>query len=319
MTRSATLSMLATAGLLAACGSAETPTRGAPERIAATERPAGTIVFVTDANRLNAIDVASGRRVTRRMRSLPACGSEVFVTGGRIVFSGVVKGLTTVFSVPLSLDRRPTPLGTTHAFVPSATEGRVWLAGTDCDRPALIGVREVAVDGRVTFESDRRVSGSWVAGAVPDGLVIQRGRALLLWDPGTGRTGGRLGLDVVFQAHGNLLSGCADASDCREVAVVDTRTGRTVVARPSGRYELDWAARFSPDGSRLATPVRDERRWSVALIDARTGTYTIIPGSRTGEYPELGWARSSGWLFIRGVDDAKWRHRAALAATSTWR
>lgn len=27
----------------------------------------------------------------------------------------------------------------------------------------------------------------------------------------------------------------------------------------------------------------------------------------------------TGWLFIRGVDDAKWRERAALAATSIWR
>lgn len=28
---------------------------------------------------------------------------------------------------------------------------------------------------------------------------------------------------------------------------------------------------------------------------------------------------TSGWLFIRGVDDVKWRARAALAATSIWR
>jgi hypothetical protein len=28
---------------------------------------------------------------------------------------------------------------------------------------------------------------------------------------------------------------------------------------------------------------------------------------------------TSGWLFIRGVDDVKWRERAALAATSIWR
>jgi hypothetical protein len=28
---------------------------------------------------------------------------------------------------------------------------------------------------------------------------------------------------------------------------------------------------------------------------------------------------TSGWLFIRGVDDVKWRERAALAATSMWR
>jgi hypothetical protein len=28
---------------------------------------------------------------------------------------------------------------------------------------------------------------------------------------------------------------------------------------------------------------------------------------------------TTGWLFIRGVDDARWRARAALAATSIWR
>jgi hypothetical protein len=28
---------------------------------------------------------------------------------------------------------------------------------------------------------------------------------------------------------------------------------------------------------------------------------------------------TSGWLFIRGVEDVKWRERAALAATSIWR
>jgi hypothetical protein len=28
---------------------------------------------------------------------------------------------------------------------------------------------------------------------------------------------------------------------------------------------------------------------------------------------------TSGWLFIRGVDDVQWRERAALAATSIWR
>lgn len=28
---------------------------------------------------------------------------------------------------------------------------------------------------------------------------------------------------------------------------------------------------------------------------------------------------TTGWLFIRGVDDAKWRERAALATTSIWR
>ena len=33
----------------------------------------------------------------------------------------------------------------------------------------------------------------------------------------------------------------------------------------------------------------------------------------------VGVIATSGWLFIRGVDDVKWRERAALAATSIWR
>ena len=33
----------------------------------------------------------------------------------------------------------------------------------------------------------------------------------------------------------------------------------------------------------------------------------------------VGVIATSGWLFIRGVDDVQWRERAALAATSMWR
>src|SRR3712207_6166 len=33
----------------------------------------------------------------------------------------------------------------------------------------------------------------------------------------------------------------------------------------------------------------------------------------------VGLILTTGWLLIRGVDDAKWRQRAALAATSIWR
>ena len=33
----------------------------------------------------------------------------------------------------------------------------------------------------------------------------------------------------------------------------------------------------------------------------------------------VGVIATAGWLFIRGVDDVKWRERAALAATSIWR
>ena len=145
--------------------------------------------MLSDSNRLT---MATRHRATRRVRLLPACSGELFVTGGHIVFSAVVKGVTTVFSIPLSLDRRPVRLGAAHVFVPAPADGRVWLAGTDCERSEMVGVREVSVGGQVLFESDRRVPGHWVSAAVPDGLVVAGERELFVWDPRAGRTGSPL-------------------------------------------------------------------------------------------------------------------------------
>ncbi len=179
------------------------------------ETPAGTLVSIVRSNRLTAIDAASGRRTVRRVKAVAGCGPELFQTAGHIVFAGLIDTRTVVFSVPLSLDRPPRRLGSAHAFVPSATEGRVWLAGVDCSRKRMVGVREVTVDGDPTLTSGRRVPGSWVPGAVKSGLVVQRGRALYIWDPRAEGTGRGLRLDAVTATQGNLLVGCAAESYCR--------------------------------------------------------------------------------------------------------
>jgi len=202
--------------------------------------------------------------------------------------------VTTAYAVPLSLDRRPTRLGAAHMYVPSATDGRVWLAGTDCDRVRMVGVREVTVGGEVTFESDRRVPGSYVLGAVPDGLLVHRRRSVLVWDPATRRSR-PVGLEWAFGVEGSVLAGCAAGSECDDLTLVDTASGRTVPV-PG---DLDMGGVVSPDRTLLAAPARAARRWRVALVDAVLGTHRIIRGSWTGRaYPELAWSRS-GWLFIR--------------------
>jgi hypothetical protein len=263
------------------------------------ERPAGTLVSVASSNRLTAIDAASGRRTVRRVKAVAGCGPELFQTGGHIVFAGVIDTRTVVFSVPLSLDRPPRRLGSAHAFVPSATDGRVWLAGVDCSRKRMVGVREVTVDGEPTLASGRRVPGSWILGAVKDGLVVQRGQALYIWDPRAEGTGRRLALEAVTATQGNLLVGCAAGSSCRELAILDRNSAMEI--RPQhDRHRLESDAAISPDGSLVAVPARANRRWSVALVDTRDGTTSIVPGSDTGDsYPELSWAASTGWLFFR--------------------
>ena len=284
---------------LPACGG-DPPPAAAPKSHV-SERPAGTLVYVSGSNRLTAIDVATGRRRVRKMPSVAQCGAQLHATGGHVVFAGMSKGRTTVFSAPIALDGPPVRLGAAHAFVPSATQGRVWLAGLDCDRPRMVGVREVTVDGREIAASRRRVPGTWLAAAVPGGLVIQRERALMVWDPSTGRTVRRLTLAAVVATRGDLMIGCTASSRCRDLAFVNAATSRTVVARPGRRRRLDLSPALSPDGRLLATPTLRNRRWSVALVNTRTGATTILPGSRTGRaYPQLSWAASSGWLFIRG-------------------
>jgi hypothetical protein len=266
---------------------------------AAADTPAGTLVSIVRSNRLTAIDAASGRRTVRRVRAVASCGTELFQTGGHIIVAGVIESRTVVFSVPLSLDRPPRRLGSAHAFAPSATEGRVWLAGVDCSRKRMVGVREVTVDGEPTLASDRRVPGLWVPGAVKDGLVVQRGRALYIWDPRAAGTGRRLDLDAVIAAHGNLLVGCAVGSNCRELAILDQDSATEIRPRLEG-HRLHSDAAISPDGSLVAVPARANRRWSVALVNIRDGTTSIVPGSDTGDsYPELSWAASTGWLFFR--------------------
>ena len=260
--------------------------------------PAGTLVFTAGSNRLTAIDVASGRRTVMKVPSAAACGPQMHVTGGHVIFAAIEEDRTVVYSAPVALDAPPRRLGAAHAFVPSATEGRIWLAGVSCTRNAMVGVREVTVDGRVTQESRRAVPPSWLAAAAPGGLVLERSRELAVWDPGTGRSGRPLALQAVAAAGGSLLAGCLAGPSCSGLSVVDTAGGRRVDAQPPRGHDLELDARFSPDGALLAAPASAGRRWSVALVDTRTGRTSLVRGTRSRQYPMLSWAASSGWLFV---------------------
>jgi hypothetical protein len=199
----------------------------------------------------------------------------------------------------VELDREPRRLGSAHAFVPSAVDGRVWLAGTRCTTKTMVGVREVTVDGRVTARSSRRVRG-WLAGAVEGGLVLLRSGSVFSWDPATGRRGRDLGVTWLSGTHGNRVAGCTLGTRCRGVSVVDAATGRARSIRIEAPWKLGGTAHFSPDGSLVATPVTTRRRSAVAVAGVDDGRLSLVPGSDgRGGYPEAAWSRSSGWLFFR--------------------
>src|SRR5262245_23986170 len=88
--------------------------------LVAAPQPAEPVAFVSGANTLNVVDVASGERITREMSSLAACGPELVVGSGRVVFAGMTRRGTTVYSLPLSLEGPPRRLGKAHAYVQSS-------------------------------------------------------------------------------------------------------------------------------------------------------------------------------------------------------
>jgi hypothetical protein len=256
------------------------------------------VLYVTDGNRLTSVDVASGR-TTRRRVDVASCGPSVYVTGGHVVFAEIRKGRTIVYSLPVELDRAPRRLGSAHAFVPSAVDGRIWLAGTDCSRRRMVGVKEMTVEGKVTASSRRRVPG-WLVGAVDDGLVLQRRRSVFAWDPASGRKVPQPKMNAVSGMQGNRLAGCTPGTRCSGLSIVDAATGDSVAVRLEPPYRLGGMAHFSPDASLLATPVVAKRRWAIAIGHAADGRLSIVPGSESGKwYPDVAWSRSSGWLFFR--------------------
>lgn len=280
---------------------------GADQR-AVTEPTGERIVYVSGSNRLNAVNVASGRRVTRTIASVPACGPELIVDAGRVVFAGITRKRTTVLSLPLSLTGPPKRLGKAHMFVPSGTPGRVWLAGVDCDVRRLIGARELTVRGRTTAASPRRLPRGWLAGAVSSGLLVQRGRRPRLWSPESGRLGPRLPLDGVHDTHRDRAVGFALGSRARRLAVVNAGSGTLRTVLPPRGYTFWDAAELSPDGSLVGASVTRRGRvgWALALARASGGRAWLVPGSRTTgrTAPVASWSAASGRLLFRVPDGA---------------
>ena len=240
MPRIAIVSLLV-AALLSGCGGAEPPGRrprgaGGHQRVRLRLRPA-------DRERRRERPPA-----TRRIRSVPACGAELFVSGGRTCSPAITKGLTAVFSVPLSLDRAPTRLGSAHMFVASAADGRVWRAGSGCDRRRVVQRSAMRASAR---RRDLRQRGDRVLGAA----------AVVLLDRVLG--------EHAHLGHGRIAGGAADPEQlhpqrargaaarrpvARAAAIVG---GRRRAARPRGRRR---AARRAQGARPPAAPARRRPR-----------------------------------------------------------
>jgi hypothetical protein len=206
-------------------------------------------------------------------------------------------------------------------FIPSSEEDRVWVGVLDPESPETVrplgAVREVSVDGEVTFADTRPPGGRWPIAAVEEGLVFEMGReheALEVWDPRSGDIIRRLPGAFPLSWQGHLLVWC-DA-ECDEVHITDFSTGADrIIQLPLGILSAEGAA-LSPDGTLLAliglTDHRSDRAdRQLVLVDVATGEAEPVEGTSVRPYYNfVDWSASGDSVFITG--GARFEHRQII-------
>lgn len=262
---------------------------------------------------LTIIDLDAG---TARILALPelALGDSQFRivrSGRKLVFRGSTSQSTgsdvAAFALDLDLEEPPQNIGESWYLVPSATEGRIWLAILDPESPgserALEGVREVTVEGEVTVPDIPLPVGRWstLVGAAQEALVFQGDEGLEVWDPFKRNVVMRLPGSFLADAHGSVIAWC-DVG-CKEFNITDVTTSESLVVPPGEGFsfiETNYGA-FSPDGSLLAVPVVTDAtgRTQLALVDVDQGTASVIKGSELDSaYGSITWSSSGNWIFF---------------------
>ena len=249
------------------------------------------------AEPLALVDLPAGR--PRIVRGIATRGGDppmrVLRTGGRLVYHGAAG----VRAIDLALKEPPERLGATGYFIPSATDGRVWLMFLDKHERDLARVAEVTVDGRVTTRGGKPpCRGVSVLRATAEALLCQDDASRqLAFDPETGRVLRRLPGPFPLDTHGSRVAWCAER--CPELHLTDVAGGSDTEVEPGPgfRFEETYEGAFSPDGSLLAAPVRTCGGRRVALVDVDAGTARVIAGPRLAGYRNLAWSSSGRRLY----------------------
>jgi hypothetical protein len=180
------------------------------------------------------------------------------------------------------------------------------------------GLREVTVDGRVTFRTHRHVPAWNVQGSVDQGLLLERNNRLLVWDPRTGKVVRRAPGVFVVGTHGSLVASCG-SGECRlGLQITDLRSGRRRVVRSPRAVTLEPYGAFSPSGEHVAVAARSGRRRVVVVIDVAAGQAKVVPGSAAHRYyASLTWSPSGEWLLWNAGRGRAMAYRPGAAAAMT--
>jgi hypothetical protein len=234
------------------------------------------------------------------------------VTGGRLVYYGI-NGTT--FSIDTDLRGPPIRLGPSLTFVPSATDGRVWLVGpirASSDPDRYLPIKEVTVDGKVVV-TGRATNPPCVGGisaAVRSAVLCPAPPDMIAVDARTGRRIGRAPGSTPLATGGDLVASCTNP--CPKLVVSDPVAGKTVRIdpRPGFEWHTGYEGAFSPDGRLVAVPIKPaestrgprENTMRVAIVDLQNRSAQLIHGSEIREGGALDFSSSGDSLFFETPD-----------------
>jgi WD40 repeat protein len=279
--------------------------------------PDGMLVLaVLSPERAMVADPRNGATDARELPGGTLCHGQLLALGDHVVIFGQRRGHPVVRSLPSNGLGRAVSLGRADTAIPSSP-GRVWLGRTarPGDTTSRIWLREVDVDGRVRARS-RHLLPRWgrVVAVVDGGVLISRGRGIVLRRPGQPRV--RIPGGWPLAADYERFAWCPRG--CRRLGVWtrrmssdapiagtrrhSSRTGGQLLDPPRGLGpDPRGQPAFSPDGRRLALPVRSPAGSRVAVIDLQEGRWSVVPGARLAGYRATAWSPSGRWLyFTRG-------------------
>lgn len=266
---------------------------------------------------LTVIDLDAGTSSNFPLQELALGDSQFRIvrTGPKLVFRGSTSQSTgsdiAAFALDPSLKEPPKNIGESWYLVPSATEGRVWLAILDPESPGTVrtlkAVKEVTVEGEVTVTETPLPVGRWstLVGAVQGALVFQGKDGLEVWDPFERKVVMRLPGPFPADTHESFVAWCEEG--CKKHNITDVSTGESLEVSPGEGYSFveTYHGAFSPDGSLLAVPTVNDAtgETQLALIEVEQGTASVIKGSRLDkDYGSIAWSSSGDWVFFNAGD-----------------
>jgi len=190
---------------------------------------------------------------------LTLIGNKLVVGWGEIYAYGLADGVST-------------PIGDATIYVPTTLDGVVWLVRWSGGRigAGAASAWLVYLDGvELTDPMPLPASGYPIIG-VPAGVVLQTGAGLVVWSPdGTSRELGFGWGAQVLDGYDATVAICPGVP-CSAPLLVDTDTGETTTIEIGRSIETRRfgarAARFSPDGSKIAFTTSD----GIVVIDIET-------------------------------------------------